>query len=202
MCGATSAQHTLQDEQMQFYQQAMEMTQKQYANQQAIWAPMAKQFQSIFDLGPNHKGFSDEEEANLTSQAVTGTADNYKQASQAVGEALAAEGGPAGSGNGSHDQIRASIASSAARQESQQELGIKEASYQQGFKEWLAAGEGLNSIAAGENPTGFENAATSSGSAASTTANDIAQADNSWINAAIGAAGAIGSGWASGGFKH
>jgi len=202
MCGATSAQHTLQDEQIKFYEQAQEMTREQYQHQQAIYAPMAKQFQSIFDLGPNRKGFSDEEEADLNSQAITGTADNYKQASKAISDSLAAEGAPAGSGNGANDQIRASIASSAASLESKQELGIKEASYEQGYKEWLAAGQGLDAIAAGENPLGYENAATSSGSAASTTAKDIADADNSWINAASGAAGAVGSGWASGGFKH
>jgi hypothetical protein len=202
MCGATGAQHTLQDEQMQFYQQAMDMTREQYQHQQAIYAPMAKQFQSIFDMGPNQHGFSDEETANLTSQAITGTADNYKQASKAISDSLAAEGAPGGSTNGGNDQIRASIASSAASQESRQELGIHEADYEQGYKEWLAAGQGLDAIAAGDNPLGFENAATGAGSAASTTANDIAQQDNSWINAAIGAAGAIGSGWATGGFKH
>jgi hypothetical protein len=201
MCGASDSQKNLEAEQADFYKQAMEMTRQQYEHQQAIWGPMAKQFQSIFDKGPNTEGFSEAQKADLTSQVVTGTAQNYKQASEAISESLAAEGGPAGSGNGAQDQIRASIASSAAAQKSKQELGIEEASYEQGYQEWLQAGQGLTSIAAGENPVGFENAATESGSAASKTANDIATQDNSWINAAIGAAGAIGSGWATGGFK-
>lgn len=202
MCGSTGAQQTLQEEQMQFYQQAMQMTQEQYQNQQAIYAPMTKQFQSIFDKGPNQQGFSDEELNTLRAGAVEGTAENYKQAATAVGESLAAEGG----GNslvstGAQDQIRQEVANSAAQEESRQQTQITEANYNQGYQEWLASAGGLEAIATGQNPLGFENAATGAGSAASTTANDIAQADNSWINAALGAAGAIGGGWATGGFK-
>jgi hypothetical protein len=42
------------------------------------------------------------------------------------------------------------------------------------------------------NPTAYNNSATGAGDSASKTANDIAQAQNSWINAALGAAGVIG----------
>ena len=195
MCGSTAAQDQLQQEQISAYQQAQQMTAQQYANQQAIYAPMAKQFQSIFDMGPNQKGFSEEETNTLNAQAVEGTASNYNQAAKAVGESLAAEGGgdeymPSGGA----DQIKAEVAESAAAQESGQETQIKEADYAQGLSEWNAAAGGLETIAAGENPLGYESAATGAGSAASTTANDIATQNNSWINAAIGAAGAVGGG--------
>ncbi|MGA9668402.1 MAG: hypothetical protein WBQ94_04295 [Terracidiphilus sp.] len=194
MCGASNTQTQLQDAQMQAYQQAQQMSAEQYANQQAIYGPMAKQFQSIFDLGPSHKGFSDEETNTLNAQAVQGTAANYGAAAKAVGESLAAEGG----GNaditvGGQQQMKAEVAQSAAGQESQQETQIQEANYNQGYQQWLGAGTGLESIAAGQNPLGYMNAATSAGSAAGTTANQIAQEDNSWINAAIGAAGSLGS---------
>jgi hypothetical protein len=195
MCGATGAQTALQEEQMQFYQQAQEMTAEQYANQEAIYGPMAKQFESIFEMGPNQKGFSDEETNDLNASAVEGTAENYSQAAKAVSENLAAEGG----GNsavsvGGQAQIKSEVANSAAAEESKQVTEIKQADYNQGYNEWLASAQGLDTIAAGENPLGYEGAATNAGSAASTTANDIAQEDNSWINAALGAAGAIGGG--------
>jgi hypothetical protein len=193
MCGSTGQQNQLQQEQMDAYQQALQLTQEQYANQQAIFKPMAEQFQSIFALGPSQQGFSPAEEANLNVQAVAGTATNYSQAAKAVGESLAAEGG----GNelittGGAAQLKSEVAQSAAQSESQQLGQIKQANYQQGYNQWLNAGQGLEAIAAGENPLGYQSGATSAGGAAGTTANEIAQENNSWINAALGAAGAIG----------
>jgi hypothetical protein len=193
----------LQQEQLDAYKQAQEMTAKQYADQQAIYAPMAKQFQSIFALGPSQEGFSTDETNVLNATAVAGTATNYANASKAVGEKLAAEGG--GNeviGSGGAAQLKAETAQSAAGELSREQTQIKEADYEQGYKQWMNAGAGLESIAAGENPLGYEGAATSAGGAAGTTADQIAQEQNSWINAALGAAGAIGGGWAEGGFKH
>jgi hypothetical protein len=197
--GATGEQEQLQQEQITAYQDAAAMTAKQYANQQAIYAPMAKQFQSIFDLGKNQEGFSQEEKDTLNSQAIEGTATNYKQAATAVNENLAAEGGGNESmPSGGADQLKQEVANSAAGNESQQETQIKEADYNQGYQQWLSAGQGLEAIAAGDNPLGYQQNQTSAGSAASTTANQIASEDNSWINAAIGAAGTIGKGVMSG----
>ena len=93
MSGPTGAQVELQDEQIQAYQQAQQMTAEQYANQQAIYGPLSAQFEKIFNAGPDQEGFSDAEKNTLDSQAVTGTAQNYKQAATAVNESLAGEGG-------------------------------------------------------------------------------------------------------------
>jgi hypothetical protein len=203
MCGSTAAQDQLQGEQMQAYQQAQQLTAQQYAHEQAIFAPMATKFQSILDKGPGQKGFSDGELEDLNSQAVEGTAENYEHAAKALGENQAARGGgDISMPSGAEDEEREQLAASSANSESQQESGIKQADYQQGYENWRTAGANLMGIATGENPLGFENAATSSGSAAGTTADQIAQADNSWVNAAIGAAGAAAGGWAGGGFKH
>lgn len=193
MCGSTGAQNTLQQEQLDAYKEAQQLTAEQYANQQAIFKPMADQFESIFKLGPSQEGFSDAETNDLNAQAVAGTATNYAQAAKAVGESLAAEGG----GNdlistGGSAQLKAEVAESAARSESQQLSQIKQANYQQGYNQWLNAGQGLEAIASGENPLGYQSGATESGKAAGTTANQIAEENNSWINAALGAAGAIG----------
>lgn len=198
MC-ASDSQNQLEQEQLAAYQQAQQLTAEQYQNEQAIFAPMAKQFQSILDRGPGQQGFSDAERADLNATATEGTAENYKSASKALGESLAAEGGgdiplP----TGAQTQTREELAASSAQTQSEEESQIKQADYNQGYQEWLTAGQGLMGIATGENPLGFENAETSAGSAAGTTAEQIAQENNSWISAAIGAAGAIGGGWAEG----
>jgi hypothetical protein len=192
MC-ATGAQTQLQTEQLNAYTQAQQMTAQEYANQQEIYAPMEKQFQSIFSMGPNQQGFSNAETNTLNAQAVEGTATNYAGAAKAVNENLAAEGGGSEElPTGAQAEMKQEVANSAAQTESGQETQIQEADYNQGYQDWLNAGSGLESIAAGENPLGYENAATASGSAAGTTANQIASQDDSWINAALGAAGTIG----------
>jgi hypothetical protein len=191
-------QTELGDEQIAAYQQAADLTKQQYANQQAIFGPMVTQFQSIFAKGPGQKGFSDEENADLQSQAEEGTAENYGNAARAVGETTAARGGGTNPlPTGADSAIQSNIATSAAQEESRQESQIEAADYSQGYNEWENAGQGLESIAAGENPLGYQANETSSGSAASTTAGQIASEDDSWLNATIGAVGSA-AGMASG----
>lgn len=201
MC-ETAAQDQIQGEQLDAYKQAQDLTTQQYGNQQAIYGPMTQQFQSIFNRGPNQEGFSQEEQQDLNSETLEGTAENYKHAAQAVGEQEAAEGGgdiPLPSG--AQEEQKADVAEAAAGEESKEESQTKEAGYTQGYNEWQAAGQGLDTIAAGDNPLGYEGAATSSGQAAETTANQIAQEQNGWETAALGAVGTVAGGWASGGFK-
>lgn len=203
MCGATDSQYQIQQEQMQQYQQMQDMTAEEFGKMQEIYKPLEEQFQSIFKLGPGQKGFSDDETNNLNTQVVEGTAGNYGQAARAVNREIAATGGgDMYAPSGAADSLRQTVANSAAQEESREEIGVKQADYDQGYQEWLQAGQGLMSIAAGDNPLGWASATTNSGTAASETSNQIASQENSWINAAIGAAGAAAGGWAGGGFKH
>lgn len=200
MCGPTAAQTELTNEETQAYKTAQTMTAQQYANQQAIYAPLTSQFESIFAKGPNQKGFSTQEEQDLNAQAVEGTAENYKQAATATNEQLAARGGGTNPlPSGADAELRQEVALSAAQEESKEESSIEGADYAQGQNEWAAAGGGLQSIAAGLNPLGYEGAATGAGTAASNEANTIAAQSDSWVNAAIGAAGAVGGAYAG---KH
>lgn len=195
-------QDQIGQEQVEAYQQAQTLTAQQYSDQQSIYAPMTAQFQSIFNRGPNQEGFSDAQMQDLNATAVEGTATNYSSAAKAVNEQEASLGGgdiPLTSGG--QLQQKEQVAESAAQEESSEESQIKEADYTQGNAEWQAAGSGLETIAAGENPLGYEGAATSAGTAASTTAQQIAQEQNSWETAAMGAVGVAAGGWATGGFK-
>lgn len=200
MC-ATGGQQQLGAAETAAYQQAQTLTAQQYASQQAIYAPMVQKFQSIFDKGPSQTGFDAGELNTLNAQAVEGTAENYAGAAKAVGEATAAEGG----GNnplptGAQTELKEDVADSAAREESGQETQIKEADYAQGFKNYEDSAGGLEAIAAGENPLGYENAESEAGNVANSEENAIASEDSGWESAVFGAAGKIGESYLSGGF--
>ena len=190
MCGATSTQTALQDEQMAAYKQAQEMAQEEFGKQQAIYAPMAKMFQSIFAAGPGQEGFAPAEKEALHTQIIEGTGQNYAKAARAVNENIAAQGGT-GMPSGGADQLKLDTALSSAQEKTREETQLTTSDYEAGRALWENAGQGLMAIAAGENPLGYERASTEAGSAAGTTADQIAQEQNSWINAAIGAAGSI-----------
>ena len=201
MC-ATSDQSNLEQEQMDAYTQAQTLAKQQYGEQSAIYNSMNNILSPILQAGPSQEGFSADEKTNLNSQAIEGTAENYKNAATAVGEGEAAKGGGLPMQGGPQQQIGEEIATSAAGNLSNQQSQIRQADYDQGQKDWLTAVNGEGSIAAGENPLGFETAATGAGTSADSEANTIAGEDNSWINATLGAVSSVGSGWATGGFKH
>lgn len=199
MSGPTGAQNTLQNEQMQFYQQANQEAAQTYSEDQQLLSQMQSIYDPILAKGPNQQGFSTSEVNNLNSQAVEGTAENYSAAAKAVGESTAAQGG----GNialptGAQTSLKQQVANAAAQSESQQESQIQQADYAQGYAEFQNAGQALATVSGQLSPTAYSAAATSAGNAASNTANEIAQEDDSWINAAIGGASSIASGFAGG----
>jgi len=95
--------------------------------------------------------------------------------------------------SGAQTQLKEENATSAAGEESAEENKILQSDYQQGENNYQNAATGLLSIATGENPLGYENAESNEGNTANTEANAVASEENSWVNAAIGSAGAIGA---------
>lgn len=193
MCGASSQQNQVESEQNEFYQQAIQEQSQVYGEDQQILQYMSGIYEPILAKGPNQQGFSTTQLNSLNTTAVEGTAQNYSQAAKAVGEQTAAEGGgdtylP----SGGTAQLKGEVATAAAGQESSEENQIQQADYQQGYNEWQSAAQGLSTVAGDLNPVGYSGAATSAGSATSSTANQIAEENNSWINAALGAAGSVG----------
>ena len=196
MC-ASGAQDTIQQEDIQTMQQYDQEQATQYANQTALYAQVKSVLDPILNAGENQQGYSAAELNTLNAQAVEGTAENYSAAAKAVGENLGGEGGgdnPLPSG--AQTQLKEETANSAAEQESQEESQITSANYAQGQSNFQNAEEGEMAIATGENPLGYANATTSAEGTAGSEANAIASENTSWENAAIGAAGAIGGGWA------
>jgi hypothetical protein len=192
MCGATQAQTQLQTEQADFYQQATQQQQENYGQDQEILGALSKEYSPIFAAGPDQQGFSQAETNNLNTQATEGTATGFNQADKALREQQAATGVAAPTG--AQEAQQAGLASSAANSEAQQKQQIVQANYGQGLQEWQTAAAGLGNVSAQLNPAGYSGAATGAGEAAGNTANQIASENNSWVNAALGAAGAIGTG--------
>lgn len=199
MCGASQQQKDIEASQAAFYDTLTSHYNTAFAESEGILGQLKSSFEPILKAGINQQGFSEGELNNLNSQAVTGTGANYAKAADALSKQQAASGG----GNtyipsGAKTQQQLQLASSAAENESRIQSGITAENYATGRSNYLTAAEGLGNVANALNPTGMANAATGAGSAASTTANEITQANNSWmqlVSAGLGAAGTAAGGY-------
>lgn len=204
MCGASDQQKQIEASQAAFYNELTSEYKTVFGKNQDILGALTKSFEPILAGGINQEGFSKAELANLNSQAVTGTGENYAKAAAALGARQGAEGGgtefiPSGAKN----QQQLQLAESASQNESNIESNILAADYATGRQNYLDAAGMLGSVAAGYNPIGFANAATGAGGAAAQTANEITQANNSWMNLVGGALGSAASAFGSyEGAKH
>jgi hypothetical protein len=193
-CGATGAQEQLQTAQMNFYNTMTAEQSSTFASNQAILSALTKSFQPILEAGISQQGFSPAELQNMESEATTGSGQAYANASKA----LAAQQGDEGGGttyipSGAKMEQQEQLATSAAQNLATEQSNITAADYATGRQNYLEAANVLGGVAAGYNPTGYAGQATGAGSAASTTANEIASENSSWMNLAAGALGAAGT---------
>lgn len=200
MCGANQQQQQISDAQQQMYQTLNANYQTAFGQSQAITSALTAQFQPILAAGPSQTGYSQGELDTLNAQATQGTATNYAQAQRATAQQLAAVGG----GNTMlPSSVSANILANNTNQyaalRSQEQNQIMQNNYAQGYQNWLQAANVLNSTASQLNPNAYASSATSGGTAAANTANQIASQNNSIWNAAIGALGSVG-GMALGGY--
>jgi hypothetical protein len=192
-CGASSAQVGLQNSQIAFYNQLTSQYGTIFGESQDILKGLTAAFEPILAKGPNQEGFSPAEKQALESQATSGVGANYAKAQAALATQQGAEGGgnsflPAGAA----EEQKAQLAGSAASLQSGEQLGIQQADYSQGLQNYQFASNELAGVASQLNPAGFANSATGAGGAASTTANEVSQANNSWMNLVSGGLGALG----------
>jgi hypothetical protein len=194
MCGgASGAQTTLSAETGNFYQELSSAYQSEFKQYSGILNSLHDAWTPVLNGGINQQGFSPSELAVLNGNAINSTAANYKAASAAVGDQLAARGG----GNsflpsGTTAQIDASIATKAAQQLSTEQNQITLANYAQGRQNFQAASGALSGVAQLDNPTGFAGAASGVGDQAFKMATQINAENNSWKNDLIGAVTGLG----------
>lgn len=202
MCGS-DAQDALAQKQADFYDDLRSRDNTEFAEQQSVLTQMQSIYAPILAKGPNQYGFSDAETNDLNTQANEGVAKNYANANKALKESQAASGGDTFLPSGVSDQQRTGLIENAAAEQSQEEQQIQQAGYSQGYNEFSQATGALENVAGQYNPNAGAEVANTAGSAAETTANQIAQENESWMAPLAGAVGAVG-GAAAGGFitKH
>jgi hypothetical protein len=202
-CGATQQQQQIGASQQNFMNQVQQQAGTVFGNSSTVFQDLLNTFTPTVNAGPNQQGFSAQELSNLNSQAITQAGVGYRNAKEAVGNALSAEGGgnvslPSGTQTG----IEASLAENAANQTSTELGQITEQNYAVGRQNYENAVSGLAGAPNVFNPaTSTANAATGAGTAAANTANQIAQENNSWVSAVTGALGQVGGAFASGGLS-
>jgi hypothetical protein len=155
-----SAQKDLAKKQSAFFDTMSASFNKMFAGQTAILDTLTKVYTPIFQAGPNQYGFNRNEDRALRTMASEGTAQSYKMAKQAMAEGQAAAGGDSFIPKGADAQIRASLASKAAGVESQGQLGITQAGYEQGRQNFYKASEALGGAAHEMNPLGYSQGTT------------------------------------------
>lgn len=176
--GATDQEKATSASQSAFMGQLQQNYATQFAGQSAVLDSLKQAFSPILAAGPSQFGLSPQETAALRTQADSGTAASYRNARQAAGENLAAVGGggtflPSSTKAG----IMSNIATSAAQQQSQQQLGITQYGYDVGRQNFLNANNALSGVAREMNPLGYSGAATSAGEAAFGSEQEIQRAN-------------------------
>jgi hypothetical protein len=204
MCGgASSQQKQISAAQDNYYNVLTQQAQDEFGLASGIFNQLKGVFSPILEAGINQQGFSKEELDTLNSQVVNQTGANYKNAATAVNEELAAQGGGnTRIGSGANDLVRERVAESAAQTSSNEELQVQENNYATGRQNFLNAASVLSGApGVFSGATAAAGVANNAGADASQTANEITQANNSWMGLVGGVLGAGLSGWATGGFK-
>jgi hypothetical protein len=124
-----------------------------FANQSQILGNLNSMLLPIAQAGPDQQGFGAKELAALHTATGEGIGANYAKASQALNTTLAARGG----GNeflptGARAALKGTLASAAANELTQADIGITEANYGQGRRNWSEATGGLQALAQAYNP--------------------------------------------------
>lgn len=192
MCGASGQQTAIETQQANMLSELTADYKTQFAGFQQILAALSSPLEAIVAKGPDQEGFGTAEMNALETQATERTANDYANAARAVNEAGAAVGG----GNellpsGGQAQLREETANAGAKESADLKTGITEADFATGRQNFWNATSALGGVAGMENPVGFANAATGAGTAAASTATQIATEDNSWFAPVMGAVGGV-----------
>jgi hypothetical protein len=196
--GPSQSQQDIASQQAAFFKTMQSSFQTTFAGQQNILAQLQSAWAPVLAAGPGQYGFTAKEDAALRTMSTAGVAQNYKFASQAAGESMAATGG----GNtflpsGAQAQLKSDMASAAAGEQSNLNLGITEAGYSTGRQNFLAASREMGGVASQMNPQGYAGQATAAGNAAygsAQTNQEMSNAASPWNAVAGVLGGALSSG--------
>jgi len=193
MCGATNAQNAQETATTNAYNTATAQSATVFANSSLVFNDLVASFAPTVAAGPNQQGFSQQELANLNSEAITQTGQAAKNEKEAVGASEAAQGGglsvlPGGATVGAN----LSVAENAGNQTASELSQIQQQNYTVGRQNYLNAAAGLaGAPGAFGASTGATSAATGAGESATTATQNVAAANQSPWQLAAGALGGI-----------
>jgi hypothetical protein len=193
-CGASGAETTAQGQAAGFSSLLNANYAQNFGAESGILKNLTNTLTPIAEAGPDQEGFGANEKAALNTQAREGVGTNYAHAKQALDTTLSARGGgdeelPSGAA----DQLHASLATSAAKESSDQQLGITEADYSTGRANYSNAVSGLEGVAGEYNPNATAGAANNANQTSFSDASQINQENNAWQGQVAGLVGGLGA---------
>jgi hypothetical protein len=193
MCGPSSQEKTITNEQQDFYQNLSKQYNTVFGENQQIVGALTNAFTPILQAGPSQEGWSPSQAAAMNTAATEKTATDYAQAQKATAQQLAARGG---GDTFLPSSVNANILAANTNAAAAERAGLQNqntlANYQQGNQNWQTAAGVLTNAGQLTNPTPFASATSTAGNDAMTSANAMAQQAFQPWGAAFSALGSIG----------
>jgi hypothetical protein len=174
LCGPSANENTLQANEQSLSNTLSQDFSSRYAGQTNTLNTLNGILTPIAQAGPSQQGFSPQQLAVENTQAINSTGANYANASRALASRGAIYGG-AGLTSGIQEAQQAALASGAAGELSNEQLGITNANYTAGRQNYENAVGGLNTLAGLQNPTPYASESTQANSQAFGQADKINQ---------------------------
>lgn len=200
MCGPSGNEKSLEGQQAQFSQTLQNSYQNLFGEQQGVLQNLNNIYSPIAEAGPSQQGFSPQQLAAENTQAIDTTGQNYASAARAINGQLAGRGGDSGLESGVDAQLKGNLASTAAGTLSNEQLGITNANYAQGNKNWQDATAGLQALGTQYSPNAAATAGIGANTSAFSESNQIAQQE-AQEQQAIGSAIGVGAEALTGGIS-
>jgi hypothetical protein len=200
VCGATAAQNQILGQQTGFATQVAAQAGSIFGKASGVFNALQSTLLPTISKGPNQMGYSAGELASRQAGVITTGAQAAANAKSAIGNANAAQGGGNTGLTAGATTVEGANAAADIAQNTAAELNkVQAQGYDVGRQEYNEAIKGEEGSTEVFNPaTSAANAGTSAFGEAAKTANEVAQNQNSWVNAAIGALGSV-AGAATGG---
>ena len=193
-CGPSNAEKNLQSSSSNFATQLQSNYSQLFGQQQGVMSAINKSISPTLAAGPSQNGFSPQENANLTTQAINSSGAASRAAQQSIANYGAGQGSGGSSGltSGITKQLQASAASQAAGNLTNQTTQIGLANEAQGNANYRTALGASEALAQGYSPNASASGAIGENQASFQQADTIQQQQQQEAQAIAGAVGSIG----------
>jgi hypothetical protein len=152
MCGPSASEKNIAASQAAFATQVQQNYGKLFGQQQGVNQNLSNIFTPIAQAGPSQTGMSAQQLAAENTRALDTTGANYANAARALNGQIAGHASDSGLTSGPQQQLQANLASTAAGQLSDEQLGITQRNYDLGRADWGQATAGLQALSGDYSP--------------------------------------------------